>query len=149
MSQDKGSYALLLALKDETRLNVGRLGLCLLPPGYYLYVGSAQAGLGRRLGRHLGGQKRLRWHIDYLLQHAEVVEVWYALSEERLECTWGQAARQLPQARIPTPGFGSSDCRCHSHLVFFPAPPSFSLFRDKLKEQGVQVKKRQRHAGFG
>ncbi len=148
MSRDKGSYALLLVLRDEARLNVGRLGLCLLPPGYYLYVGSAQAGLEQRLGRHLGGgQKRLRWHIDYLLQHAEVVEVWYALSEERLECIWGRAARQLPQARIPAPGFGSSDCRCRSHLIFFPAPPSFSLFRDKLKEQGLHVE--QRHAGFG
>jgi len=34
------------------------------------------------------------------------------------------------------PGFGSSDCRCTSHLIYFPALPQFETFRRKLEERG-------------
>jgi len=140
-SVEKGTYALLIALSKETSIAVGRLGLFTFPPGYYLYVGSAQSGLYPRVKRHLKGEKRLRWHIDYLLESAQVVEVWYAPGGESQECFWCQIAHEMPQSAIPAKGFGSSDCRCPSHLIYFPTPPSFALFQERLGERGSLLKR--------
>jgi len=138
---EKGTYALLIALGKETPIAVGRLGLFTFPPGYYTYVGSAQGGLYPRVKRHLKGEKRRRWHIDYLLDFAQVVEVWYAPGGESQECFWCQIAHNMPKGEILAKGFGSSDCRCPSHLIYFPAPPSFALFRGRLGERGSLVKR--------
>jgi len=136
----KGTYLLLIALGKESHIAVGRLGLFTFPPGYYIYVGSAQGGLYPRVNRHLKGEKRRRWHIDYLLDFAQVVEVWYAPGGESQECLWCQIAREMPQGEILAKGFGSSDCRCPSHLIYLPTLPSFALFRERLGERGSLLK---------
>ncbi len=141
MAVHKGTYALVIALEDEATITVGRLGSFAFPRGYYLYAGSARGGLAQRVGRHLRRQKRLRWHIDYLLQRAEVVEVWYAPGDERRECAWAAAAREMPRARIIAPRFGSSDCRCPSHLLHFARRPSFTRFRRQLGDEGRRLKR--------
>ena len=138
---EKGTYALLLALEKEVSIAVGRLGTFTFPRGYYIYVGSAQGGLYTRVKRHLKGIKRLRWHIDYLLESAPVVEVWYALGDESQECLWSQFMRGMPQGKIIAPGFGSSDCRCPTHLVYFPFSPSFHSFQRRLAEQGKMLER--------
>ena len=138
---EKGTYALLLALEKEIAIAVGRLGTFTFPRGYYIYVGSAQGGLGARVKRHLKVEKRLRWHIDYLLEHAEVVEVWHTLGDESQECLWCQVAQEMSQGRIVIPGFGSSDCRCPSHLVYFLSRPSFQLFQRRLGAKGKMLKR--------
>lgn len=147
MNREKGTYALLLALDEQATITVGKLGTFLFPAGYYLYIGSAGGGLFHRLRRHLEQGKRLHWHIDYLRQWADVIEVWYLLSEESLECSWAQAATAMPQAQISIPGFGSSDCRCRSHLLYYPSPPSFELFRDKLEDDRI-IKTRRSPVGY-
>ena len=168
---EKGTYALVMALKSEAAIAVGRLGRSdgtggeseiTFPAGYYVYFGSARGGLSARVDRHLKREKRCYWHIDYLLQFAKVEEVWYSGEGEELdwgerkkevewrerkevkgaggvrkkECLWCQIARGMPQGQILIPDFGSSDCRCPAHLVYFPAPPSFELFRHMLEERG-------------
>ena len=140
-SMEKGTYALLIALGKEIPIAVGRLGLFIFPPGYYIYVGSAQGGLYPRVRRHLRGEKRRRWHVDYLLEFAQVVEVWYALGDESQECLWRQIVHEMPQGEIPVKGFGSSDCRCPSHLIRFPALASFVLFRERLGEWGSLLRR--------
>jgi Uri superfamily endonuclease len=132
-----GTYALVVFLKDNLRLRIGRLGVHNFPPGYYVYAGSALGGLSGRLKRHLRPEKRLHWHIDYLLQHAVISQIWYTRSGNRLECTWNSIVSILPGAVPSVPGFGSSDCRCTSHLTYFPAAPSFEIFRQKLQENGL------------
>jgi len=138
---EKGTYALLITLSGETTISVGRLGRFAFPPGYYIYVGSAQGSLYPRVKRHLRTEKRLHWHIDYLLEFAQVVEVWYATGVESQECLWCQIAREMPRGETPARGFGSSDCRCRSHLIRFPTPPSFALFRERLGERGLLLKR--------
>ncbi len=125
----KGTYALILLLKHKKEITVGKLGTFAFPAGYYLYVGSAlgPGGLKARLARHRR-HKKLRWHIDYLLEHAELIEVWSTVSPDRLECLWAQAAQELPGSKIPVPGFGSSDCRCSSHLVHLARKPTYEEF---------------------
>ena len=118
-----GTYALALRLADPLDLTIARRRV-LLPPGLYIYVGSAQGpgGLRARLGRHLRGDGRPRWHIDALRAVAEVVGWHVAVSPLRLECAWAQSLAHLPGAAIPVPGFGASDCRhgCPAHLVALP-----------------------------
>ena len=126
MRQEKGSYFLLITLEKDTTIQVGKLGEFRFSEGYYLYAGSALGGIDSRIRRHLRSDKKMHWHIDYLMEHARIVEVWYMLSEERLECFLVQVAQALPQARMPVQGFGSSDCRCPSHLVGLPVKPVFA-----------------------
>jgi len=138
---EKGTYALVIVHEREVAITIGKLGRFDFPSGYYIYVGSARGGLPQRVGRHLKSQKRLRWHIDYLLQFANVVEVWYAFDDESQECFWCHVARGMPQGRTLILGFGSSDCRCPAHLIYFPSLPSFGLFQEGLGEKGAQLKR--------
>jgi Uri superfamily endonuclease len=133
---------LLLKLDRQKRITIGKLGTFDFPAGYYLYVGSAlgPGGLRARLARHRRGSqrssqpssrpagKKLHWHIDYLLQRAQLIEVWSVASEERLECRWSEVARELSGAQVPVRGFGSSDCRCPAHLIYFSACPHREQF---------------------
>ena len=70
-------------------------------------------GLKPRLRRHLGDHKKLHWHIDYLLQKACIKSILLCETDGRAECT---IARALGHQFDSIPGFGSSDCKCRSHL---------------------------------
>jgi len=113
MTVPRGSYVLLIRLDEERTIAVGALGERVFAAGAYAYVGSAMSGLDARIARHLRADKRLHWHIDYLLAHARVIEVVRVASEERLECRIADAlAERLESVR----SFGCSDCACASHL---------------------------------
>ena len=113
----RGTYVLLAHVPYDLALSVGELGTLNLKPGYYAYVGSALGGLERRVARHAREEKKLRWHIDYLLTRAKLVDFVVAESEERKECAVaGELAKNLAGIR----GFGSSDCECESHLFYNP-----------------------------
>jgi sugar fermentation stimulation protein A len=104
-------------LSAERTITVGRLGAVSFRAGYYAYVGSALNGLNRRLSRHLRQEKRLHWHIDYLLQQGQPTGIIACESRERTECL---IARVIAERYAGVSGFGSSDCGCASHLFFGP-----------------------------
>ena len=132
-----GTYALVVASSDWLRLQVGKLGVHCLPPGYYVYVGSARGGLNGRLKHHLKSEKRLHWHIDYLVKQASVTQIWYAYGENRLECVWNTMVAGLPGATSIIPGFGASDCRCRTHLTHFSTAPPFGNFKQMSNIWGL------------
>jgi Uri superfamily endonuclease len=111
----KGSYVLLVELSRPAEIAVGRLGRVRFEKGFYAYVGSAMGGLEKRIRRHLSKEKKIHWHIDYLLDSAasRVVEVFRFESAKRLEC---HIAGKLSEKLECVPGFGCSDCGCGSHL---------------------------------
>jgi len=111
----KGSYVLLIELPEEQTITIGSLRAIHFHRGYYAYVGSAMGGFKSRLNRHLKREKRPRWHIDYLLPRGPINGIILCQTQERAECTIAQA---LSGQFDCIPGFGSSDCRCHSHLFF-------------------------------
>ncbi len=129
---DKGTYILILHLNLSTRLTIGRLGTFKFLVGYYAYVGSAfgSGGLRGRLKHHLSPAIKPHWHIDYLRQGAGVCEVWWIASETPCEHQWSDALRSLPDAAVPIPRFGASDCRCPAHLIGFAGKPDFASFSD-------------------
>ncbi|MCR4407387.1 MAG: DUF123 domain-containing protein [Anaerolineae bacterium] len=145
MNADKGTYALLLHLDQPELIQVGRLGKFTFPAGWYVYVGSARGpgGLAARLARHrrrVADDKRLRWHVDYLRERARLVEVWSAASGQRLECAWARAFADAPGAEIPIPRFGSFDCRCPAHLIYFAAHPLDDLSRALAEDPDPDVR---------
>lgn len=121
----KGTYLLLAHLDHGAKISIGKLGTFGFGAGWYAYAGSAlgPGGLPARLARHIRADKRLHWHIDFLLQHAALDTIWQAAYPQRLECAWAMAMLALPGAQTPVHRFGASDCRCSSHLIYFSRRP--------------------------
>jgi len=111
----KGSYILLVELKNDTTINIGKLGKKQFNKGYYAYVGSALNGLEQRIERHLQSQKKMHWHIDSLLRHAKIINIFYKENKIREECN---IAKTLDKKLLSVPDFGCSDCTCKSHLFY-------------------------------
>lgn len=124
-------YRLHLLLPHPARLTIGRLGTFLFPAGHYLYIGSAQGRLVARVARHLRPSRRAHWHIDHLLQVARVEGVVLFPDAPWSECQLAASTAQWPGAHRWPLGFGSSDCRCEGHLVWWGENPglggSFTL----------------------
>ncbi len=118
---DRGVYLLLLELDRPQHLEIGRLGKVSFPAGHYVYIGSARRHLSARIARHLRRRKTLFWHIDYLRPHADRVQALPIRTPDDLECALAVDLRSLADDLIP--GFGSSDCDCPSHLLYFATPP--------------------------
>lgn len=111
----KGSYALLMCLKNHKKIDVGSLGPISFSKGYYLYIGSAMNGVEGRVKRHIRDRKKLHWHVDYFLNKAKISSIYFQESQERLECS---LAKTFSKKFEVIPKFGSSDCFCESHLFF-------------------------------
>ena len=122
---DVECYSLLIRVKSDLVLDVGRLGSMKFPAGYYVYTGRAKKGLSKRIQRHK--MKKKQWHVDYLTSSfdATVEEVYYHAYPAEKECLVNQGFLNLPGACVPVPGFGNSDCRdsCSSHLIYFRKKP--------------------------
>jgi len=109
----KGTYLLVMALRKDASILVGKHGFVHFQKGCYVYVGSALNGLDQRIQRHLRKQKKIHWHIDYLLPFTEFVDIFYKENTQRDECT---IAQEFEKNFTNIPGFGCSDCSCESHL---------------------------------
>ena len=114
-SRSRGSYILLIRLSENRIITVGKLSDVHFSAGFYAYVGSAMGGIAARLGYHLKRDKKRHWHIDYLLEEATVIDIGICETGNRTECA---IAGVLASRFESVPGFGSSDCRCLSHLFF-------------------------------
>ena len=136
LSDQSGVYALIVHLSSCRRIRIGKLGTYNFSNGFYIYVGSAfgPGGIKARIKHHSRKSLHPHWHLDYLRRIATVKEVWYAKTEIRLEHHWADAAAKMPKANIPVKGFGSSDCRCISHLFYVPKKPSVRYFKEKLRK---------------
>ena len=109
----KGSYVLLIHLKEDEEIRIGSLGKIEFPKGYYVYVGSSMNGIEGRVNRHLRKRKKVHWHIDYFLKKAEILSAYYFESKKRTECN---IANKFFRKFEGVPKFGSSDCNCVGHL---------------------------------
>jgi Uri superfamily endonuclease len=122
-----GVYTLLLFIAKEITVPAGKLGKQKFPRGYYTYTGSALgkgASLKNRISRHLKKEKKIFWHIDYLLaeESVSVKAIVAAETVEKIECKVNRYLKELDNAKVLIKGFGASDCKnsCGSHLLYFP-----------------------------
>jgi Uri superfamily endonuclease len=111
----KGIYILGINVGKEIYVKVGSLGRMKFEKGNYVYVGSSQNSLESRIARHLSKNKKLRWHIDYLLSNksAKVVRVFYKTAPKSEE---EKTACKILKFGMPVNKLGSSDSKCVSHL---------------------------------
>lgn len=160
----KGTYVLHFRLDQERVVDV-RSRSYALPPGEYLYVGSAfgSGGLGSRVGRHLAkGQKRKQWDIDFVLAaplRPRILEAWGVAATRNTgsECTWAATifrtigtvpvVGSLEGSPRTNRGFGAGDCRrrcgcqqdsvatCRTHLFRVTWVPTFRRMRSLLGGQ--------------
>ena len=120
---DSGCYQLMIQISSAIELQIGSLGLVHFEAGKYVYTGSAMKNLAKRIARHESSEKKLRWHIDYLLAHdrVELIGVRRHFSTQREECLYNTKLINKG-ASVPVRGFGSSDCRkCDAHLLRIPS----------------------------
>ncbi len=133
----KGSYILILHIGGRLKTPVGALGIIDLSEGHYIYVGSGYSGIEKRISRYYSlnsGRRspyRKRWHIDYIVSRKETaVCASIAFLNRRIEC---EISSLLDGNGLePIRGFGSSDCRCVSHLYRAGDPVSLTEAIDTL-----------------
>ncbi|BDZ67742.1 GIY-YIG nuclease family protein [Methanobacterium ferruginis] len=114
----KGTYCLLINLKTNQLIQIGRKGKINFNKGCYVYVGSAMNSLEGRIRRHLRKDKKMHWHVDYLLDNpsSHIVQVFFSDDGVKHEC---DLATYIAGEGTGIQGFGCSDCKCHSHLIYF------------------------------
>jgi Uri superfamily endonuclease len=129
-----GTYALVLSSPACRPVVIGKLGTLKVKPGFYVYVGSAfgPGGLLARIGPHRNNTGCPHWHMDYLGKYLGLDEIWYTCDAAHREHQWVKVLSKARGAMVPLAGFGSSDCRCKSHLYYFISRPSGGNFRRKL-----------------
>ena len=111
LPEDKGTYILIAQVLQMKRLVIGSLGDFDIVPGFYAYVGSAfgSGGLRARVVHHLKSTAEPHWHIDYLLQVATPVNVWFSTADRKLERRWAELLEDATGFHVPILRFGSSD----------------------------------------
>ncbi len=110
----KGTYVVLLNVAKDSSVKIGSLGRVNFRKGNYVYVGSALNSIEKRPERHLRKEKKLFWHIDYLLEKADIVKI-MCFESGKEECN---LARELSNSFESVRKFGCSDCTCPSHLFY-------------------------------
>jgi Uri superfamily endonuclease len=139
LPEDHGTYVLIARVLQTKRLGIGSLGKFDITPGFYAYVGSAfgSGGLRARLGHHLESLAEPHWHIDYLLEVATPIEIWFTTADRKLEKDWAELLEEAPGFRVPIARFGSSDYHRSraSHLFYSKRRPSFWWLEQQVMER--------------
>jgi Uri superfamily endonuclease len=140
---------LLIHVQIPVTICVGQLGNVEFVAGWYAYVGSAMGRtsttLHSRLKRHFAplSQKKLHWHVDYLLAWPQIVLAGALAvpSIERLECKIVQLLRGA-NCQFWGPRFGASDCTvCPSHLLLIRLVEENNLSDSILLKMQKEIQK--------
>ena len=129
-----GSYCLVLRIKKDIKIKIGKLGKILFKKGIYIYIGSGMNNLIKRIERHLGknkkSKKRLHWHIDYLLQNkdTEIIDVFIKESTKKEEEIIANFVKKHSLGFIKN--FGATDSKLKSHLYYVK---SYDFLNEKMK----------------
>lgn len=111
-------YAIFLNVPANQEITIGKLGNYYFPKGMYIYVGSAKKNIEARINRHEKIDKKLKWHFDYLRPFGEITKI---ITYENVigECELAEKIRKEYGGTYLVKKFGSSDCRCTSHLIYY------------------------------
>lgn len=121
----------MLNLRQDIVIDIGAVGRHSFQKGNYVYVGSAMKGLAGRISRHLRREKKFHWHIDYILSEARITGIYiFPNAAKQDECRLAKKIEEIAD-QMPVEKFGSSDCRCKTHLFFFKKDPrNMNRFRE-------------------
>lgn len=116
-----GVYMLVMRVEESLEIPVASLHNPRLGPGWYIYIGSAKKHLRQRISRHLRKKKKTHWHIDYLTKAVSFIQAYPIATYADIECSLAHDIRRVSDGAVT--GFGSSDCSCSSHLMYFQHNP--------------------------
>jgi len=132
----KGIYCLIIDIKKNISPIIGALGKILFKKGKYVYVGSAQNSIEKRVDRHFSKNKKIKWHIDYLLSNpiVKIEKALYKKAGREQEC---KIACFFNKSEKPIKDFGCSDCSCYSHLFRLKSLKSLNTLQLKGIRYGM------------
>ncbi|MBB6444604.1 GIY-YIG nuclease family protein [Bacillus benzoevorans] len=110
-------YTIYLQLNDAQNISIGKLGNFHFQKGIYIYVGSAKKNILHRIKRHKEIEKKYHWHFDYLRPYGTITKI-ITYDTSFTECGLADKIRKEVDGSIPVKGFGASDCKCGSHLIY-------------------------------
>lgn len=122
-SINSGSYIIVYKLEKDEIINVGSLGNINFKSGYYLYTGSAKNNILLRTKRHKNKIKIKHWHIDYIHPPMAYMKT-HNFINLNIEC---EIAKELSKLYSSVENFGSSDCKCVSHLFYCKNDPQIDI----------------------
>ena len=111
----KGCYVLIIELNEDRSIQIGKIGKIFFKKGFYAYIGSALNGLEQRINRHCRQEKKICWHIDYLLHYGKITKIFYKKNSKKEECS---VVKKFEVDFFSISNFGCSDCKCSSHLFY-------------------------------
>ncbi len=114
-AKNSGIYLIEGFLDKNKNINIGKKENILFPKGWYLYVGSGKNCLKERIKRHFSQKKKNFWHMDFLSKHLKNLKSFPIYSSRNFEC---KLAFEFYKIFKIINGFGSSDCKCKSHLFY-------------------------------
>jgi len=136
LGSEKGTYVLILKLEKESIIKVGALGMKTFKTGFYAYIGSAfgHGGLKARISRY-SKVRRQRWHIDYILDFMETIEVWTIPNTRIEEELAGDAVKVFDYIK----GFGCTDKSGDiSHLLYLSNKDLLPEFKRLIENHGLR-----------
>ncbi len=114
-------YTIYLQVDTDQHITIGKLGNFYFQKGIYIYVGSAKKNILHRIKRHKEIEKKFHWHFDYLRPYGSIIKI-ITYDRSFTECGLADKIRKEVDGRTPVIGFGASDCKCGSHLIYASAP---------------------------
>ncbi|MGM0608657.1 MAG: GIY-YIG nuclease family protein [Candidatus Muiribacteriota bacterium] len=118
MSNLTNLYIIILHNKKKVSIPVAKFGLLNFEPGFYFYIGTSYRSPEKRIKRHLSQHKKKHWHLDYITEKIKPVKACLFKNVEFSECELNSHIHNEFCTTFPFKKFGSSDCRCYSHLHF-------------------------------
>ena len=122
----KGVYTLVIEIPTTLDIKIGSMGNQTFERGFWVYVGSAQGiastSLERRLQRHHRKEKKIHWHIDFLLDSkVNLVDAYWSETDRNRECDLVSNMLESKKFRPGPWRFGASDCKkgCFAHLLYY------------------------------
>ncbi len=131
----RGSYFLVIKVERDVIVRTKRKEFP-LKAGYYVYVGSAMNSIEKRVERHFKKDKKLHWHIDFLLKESELLRAYLIPSDAKIE---KELSMEVSKFGKPIEGFGASDLKINSNLYYFKDEPD-EILTTILRKLGLKWK---------
>lgn len=129
-----GNYLLVYKNPSGRRIKVGAMGEVFFRRGFYVYAGSGRGNLFSRLAYHSRTPAKPHWHVDYLKKEFVLLRSLLLVAGRGRECELAMKMAGIGAGVVAA--FGSSDCVCPGHLLFFEANPLESEdFWDMVMEE--------------
>ncbi|MEM7032903.1 MAG: DUF123 domain-containing protein [Chloroflexota bacterium] len=135
---NSATYILLLHLSADSTFDIGLLGECDFPGGFYAYIGAinSQAQLVSQLKKHLQPSKSIQNDVDHIQQFMQLEEIWLSANQMPSRTDWIDVLLDVPGSMSLIEGFGGADVDSDwdSYLLYFDVRPMLEDFAVSFRQ---------------